>query len=295
MSSERTNPPAHRDYVGPITNTHRWQHFAPRPGDVFICTPPKCGTTWTQAICAMLVFGRVDHGQQPAAISPWIDAEFEPIEDYLRIVDAQTHRRFLKTHTPFDGIPYDPECTYFAVLRDPRDVYFSGSDHRDNMTDVELASTFPSGENAFEVWLTAASEPGRWDLWTLDTLVRFFRSYWDYRDLPNLHLFHYSDMKRDLPGVIAAMSRILGYDYDDATIESFAQAASFDVMKRNAGRFAPQSGMGFWKSDAGFFARGRQREWETRWTEAQRLAFDERIHAMLDATSARWLLEGASG
>ncbi len=287
-------PPTHQDYVGPLTNTHRWQHFTPRHDDIFVCTPPKCGTTWTQAICAMLVFGGTDHGRQPAEISPWIDAEFEPIEDYLRVVDAQLHRRFLKTHTPFDGIPYDPSCTYFVVLRDPRDVYFSGSDHRDNMTNRELAdSTFPSGDRAFDVWLHAACAPGEWDQWTLDTLVRFFRSYWDYRDLPNVHLFHYSDMRRDLTGTIATMSRALGYEYDDTTIETFAAAASFDSMKRNAGRFAPQAGIGFWKSESAFFARGRQREWESRWSDDERGAFDARVQAMLDVKAAHWLLEGS--
>ena len=174
----------------------------------------------------MLVFGRVDHGEQPAQISPWIDAELDPLEEYLRIVDAQRNRRYPEDAHAVRRHPVDPSCTYLVVLRDPRDVYFSGSDHRDNMTNRELASTFPSGENAFEVWLQDACAPGEWDRWTLDTLVRFFRSYWDYRELPNVHLsLHYSDMKRDLPAVIGAMSKALGYDYTDTTnIEDFAAA-----------------------------------------------------------------------
>jgi aryl sulfotransferase len=146
-----TQPPQGRLYRGPITDTSRWQDFRHRADDIFICTPAKCGTTWTQAICAMLVFGRVDHGQQPGAVSPWIDAAFAPIDDYLAKVESQTHRRFLKTHTPLDGIPYRPECTYLVVLRDPRDAYFSGRNHRKNLTDRTLAAgTFPGGEDAFE-------------------------------------------------------------------------------------------------------------------------------------------------
>ena len=77
-------------YFGPITDTSRWQNFRHRTDDIFICTPPKCGTTWTQAICAMLVFGKADHGAMPGMISPWIDAQFAPIEEYLRSTRRRT-------------------------------------------------------------------------------------------------------------------------------------------------------------------------------------------------------------
>jgi hypothetical protein len=34
------------------SDSSRWDGFAFRPGDVVISTPPKCGTTWTQMLCA---------------------------------------------------------------------------------------------------------------------------------------------------------------------------------------------------------------------------------------------------
>jgi aryl sulfotransferase len=74
-----TYPPQGESYLGPITNTSRWENFQHRPDDIFVCTPPKCGTTWTQAICALLVFSTADHGTQPGMISPWIDAAFAPL------------------------------------------------------------------------------------------------------------------------------------------------------------------------------------------------------------------------
>ena len=200
---QQSTPPQGVSYIGPITDTSRWENFNPRPDDIFVCTPPKCGTTWTQAICAMLVFGTPDHGQRPGNISPWVDAKFVPIEDYLNQIDQQEHRRFLKTHSPFDGIPYDENCTYFVVFRDPRDVYFSGLNHRDNMVDQELAlNTFTSGDNAFHDWLYNEREPGQWDVVSIQQITQTLDTYWEYRDLPNVHMFHYSDMKRDLKGTI---------------------------------------------------------------------------------------------
>ena len=288
-----THPPQGAVYRGPITDTNRWTNFKHRPGDIFVCTPPKCGTTWTQAICAMLVFGTADHGAQPGNISPWVDANFAPIEDYLEQVEAQTHRRYLKTHTPFDGIPYFPDCAYLVVFRDPRDVYISSVNHRDNMTDQELAcSALPSGPNAYHDWLTEMMEPGTWDRYTLGALIHFFKTYWPYRDLENVHLFHYSDMKRDLKSAIVSMAAVLGVRVNDQQLNEFTEAASFDHMKRNAEQFAPTSVPDFWKTETQFFASGKNQQWKDKLSADDLAAFDARIAELLPPDQVEWLLNG---
>ncbi|TDJ22422.1 MAG: sulfotransferase domain-containing protein [Gammaproteobacteria bacterium] len=286
-------PKQSASYLGPITDSSRWEKFQHRPDDIFVCTPPKCGTTWTQAICAMLVFGKVDHGTQPGVISPWIDAQFAPIDDYLKQVEAQTHRRFIKTHTPLDGIPYFPECTYLAVFRDPRDVFFSMLNHRDNMTDAELAfSTFPSGPSAFADWLAQEHEPGTWDVQGLAALVQFFKTYWQYRDLPNIHLFHFSDMKGDLKGAIVAMAKALDFVVDDTLLGEMTEAARFESMKRRAEQFAPESGTGLWKKETDFFANGGTQRWKDALSEDELTAFDARLAKLLPPDEAHWLVSG---
>jgi aryl sulfotransferase len=241
----------------------------------------------------MLVFGTADHGTQPGMISPWIDAAFAPIEDYLKQVEAQTHRRFIKTHTPFDGLPYFPSSAYLVVLRDPRDVYFSGLNHRDNMNDQELAhSVFPSGPNALHDWLSKVREPGTWDLQSLDSLIHFFNTYWPYRDLENVHLFHYSDMKRDLKSAIASMASALGVPVNDRQLTAFAEAASFDNMKRHAEQFAPELGRGFWKAETDFFAHGATQQWKGKLSADDLAAFDVRIAELLPPDQVDWMLNG---
>ena len=288
-----TFPAQNVAYLGPITDSSRWQKFRHRDDDIFICTPPKCGTTWTQAICAMLVFGTAEHGKQPGAVSPWIDANFAPIEDYLLKVEAQPHRRFLKTHTPLDGIPYQPSCTYLVVLRDPKDAYFSGLNHRDNMNDSELAHTsFPTGSNAYQNWLTGTREAGRWDVPALDSITHFFESYRAYEHLPNIHLYHYSDMKRDLRAAIASMAAAVGIEITDAQLDAYTQAATFENMKRNATQFAPESGTGMWKAETQFFASGVNGQWQDRLSAEELNAFDARLAALLPPEQASWLCNG---
>jgi len=287
------NPSQGAVYRGPVTDTSRWTNFKRRPGDIFVCTPAKCGTTWTQAICAMLVFGKADHGAQPGNISPWVDADFAPIEDYLKQIEAQTHRRYLKTHTPFDGIPYHTDCVYLVVFRDPRDVYISSCNHRDNMNDQELAlKAFPSGANAFHDWLNETREPGAWDRYNLVALIDFFKSYWPYRDLDNVHLFHFSDMQRNLKGTIAAMAAAVDIPLSEEQLNEFTNAASFDHMTLAAGQFAPMVGKGFWKADTGFFANGRSQQWVDKLKTDELAAFDARMAELLAPDQVDWLLNG---
>lgn len=278
-------------YLGPITDTGRWQNFKHRADDIFICTPPKCGTTWTQAIVAMLVFEKADHGEQPGVISPWIDASFAPIEEYLEMVDSQTHRRFIKTHTPLDGIPYFEQCQYLVVCRDPRDMFFSMLNHQDNMSDEELsASLLVRSEKTFENWVSGSLDPHHFDHQTLETPVHFLKTYWAYRDLPNVHLFHYYAMKQDLRGHIANLASILNVSLSETQIDEMTQAATFENMQAKGDQFAPASGSGIWKKDAAFFATGTNSQWKDKLSAEQRQLFDARISELLTQEQIDWLV-----
>ena len=103
-----------------ISDSARWDGFELRGDDIVISTPAKCGTTWTQMICALLVFQTADLPAPLDLISPWLDMQTRNPADVFADLDAQTHRRFIKTHTPYDGLPHDDRVTYICVGRDPR-------------------------------------------------------------------------------------------------------------------------------------------------------------------------------
>ena len=117
--------PALRHYEGFFADSARWERFTFRPGDVVISTPSKCGTTWMQTIVGMLLLDRVDLGAPISTISPWLDMLTRTEDEVFGLLDAQTHRRFIKTHTPLDGVPRHDEVTYVAVIRHPLDVAMS--------------------------------------------------------------------------------------------------------------------------------------------------------------------------
>ncbi len=123
-----------RRYRGFVADSARWEGFEPRDGDIIISTPSKCGTTWMQNIVGMLVFGRVELGAPLSELSPWFDMQIYTDAEMYDLLAAQTHRRFIKTHTPLDGVPEHDSVDYVAVIRHPLDVVLSDLDHERNST-----------------------------------------------------------------------------------------------------------------------------------------------------------------
>ena len=84
-------------------------------------------------------------------------------------------------------------------------------------------------------------------------ILRHFKTAKALSDRPNVTLFHYADMTRDLAGTFAKVANLLNVSYSNSVMERLVQAATFDNMQTNAERFAPSGGKGFFKTDKGFF------------------------------------------
>ena len=117
-------PPPVR-YQSPDEDSARWFGFPFRPGDIVISTRSKSGTTWMQMICALLIFQTVDPPAPVAELSPWLDWLGTPRAEVYALLERQEHRRFIKTHTPLDGVPFDSRVTYIVVARHPLDMAVS--------------------------------------------------------------------------------------------------------------------------------------------------------------------------
>src|SRR6266550_8278887 len=98
-----------------VFDSGRWDGFEFRPDDIVISTPPKCGTTWTQMICALLIFQTPTFDQPLDVLSPWVDMLTRDRDSVVAELEAQRHRRFIKSHTPLDGLPFDGRATYICV------------------------------------------------------------------------------------------------------------------------------------------------------------------------------------
>src|SRR3974390_2838872 len=130
-----TTPARARVYRNHHLDSMRWDRLTPRDDDIIITTAYKAGTTWVQRIVAALVLGHTS--LDLTEVSPWVDARVRgPIEPLLARLDAQRHRRFMKSHLAADCLPYFPNVKYLVVGRDTRDVFMSLWNHYASYTDL---------------------------------------------------------------------------------------------------------------------------------------------------------------
>ena len=305
-----------RRYHSFLVDSARWGEIELRSDDVIISTPAKCGTTWMQMMCALLIF---QTDTLPAALtdlSPWVDMLQAKIGDVAAALDAQTHRRFIKSHTPLDGLPWDERVTYVTVGRDPRDVAMSWDNHRTN-TSLErliaereaavglddLAEWFPDGLPArsedpaerFWAWVESDPEPANGVREGLPELTEHLGSFWTCRDEPNVALFHYGDLQADLEGEMRRLARVLEIDVPEAAWPGLVEAATFERMSARADELAPQVTQGLWVDNRNFFHRGESEQWRAVMDPSELPRYRARLDALVDADLAAWLHTGWRG
>lgn len=298
-----------RRYMGFMADSARWKRFSFRSDDVIISTPSKCGTTWMQMIVGMLLLDRTDLGAPISSISPWLDMQIHTDDEVFTLLEGQRHRRFMKTHTPLDGVPYLPSVTYIAVIRHPLDVAMSDLDHGDNERFdrlVELRTAAVGADAPAEGALDAApGEPDAYLRWFIDNDVEPTGSgpygladhcnqvltYWNARSQPNVHLFHYADLWADRDREMRRVAAALHVDVDEDRWPSFVEAAGIDAMRARAGDTAPEATSGIWRSAERFFRVGGTRGWASLLDDREVAHFDERLRELAgDATD--WVLRG---
>ena len=225
-------------------------------------------------------------------ISPWIDSHLMPVEAMNAMLDAQNHRRFIKTHTPINGINYYPASTYILVYRDPKDVYFSLCNHIENMNmDVQSEWLTDNQSVSFRNWSSAPNVLGASELFTLSEMVHHYSSFLRFKHLPNIHFFHFSDLKRDLKGQMQRLADILKIEIEPGLLEQLVSSADFESMKDNASQYVPASGMQVWKSETRFFNRGDTYELsELTYQDIE--VYNKAMSQLIDKESIDWLESG---
>jgi aryl sulfotransferase len=286
-----------------IRNHHmdstRWDDFPLRADDIVISTYGKSGTSWVQQIVAQLLFGGAPMLGFPQ-ISPWLESRIVDKSVLFARLAAQQHRRFIKSHLPFDALPWSPSLRYIHVARDIRDIVWSLHRFHSNFRPLylqllndfhgEMGRAFepadPDIVRYYRTWLERDGYPF-WPFWPQMT------AWWQARHLPNVLLVHFNSLKTDLPGEIRRIAAFLDIEIDEEAWPRIVEHASFAWMQQ-ATDAAPHSMFDDIITDGigAFVHQGTNGRWKDMLSAEEIALADRRAGEQLPADCAHWLRTG---
>lgn len=290
-----------------VCDSRQWSSYKPRAGDIVIATAPKVGTTWTQQIVNLLVFQSAE--MRPLfEVSPWIDCRFQmPLEAMMRAIEAQEHRRFLKSHLPLDALPLFDEVRYIHVARDGRDACMSFLNHFNSYTpealarfdaigsaDETIGRPYPRAPSTprefFHHWM--GSGAGRGDTTRAGAFFDIERSFWNERARENILLVHYNDLTADLEGEMKRIAAFLDIAIPDNLWPELVEAASFAAMKRGGDVLLGGLKRGFRDGHRSFLHSGTNNRWKDVLTGEDLELYRATAEAELGPGLRAWLENG---
>lgn len=216
-------------------------------------------------ICALLVFQSPEPPEPLSDLTPWLDNLGTPADEVYARLAAQRHRRFIKTHTPLDGIPLDDRATYIVVARHPLDMAVSLYHQSGNLdrSRIRRLTGGPVPDESpplppLHEWLLDWIGRDVSHLAEMDSLpgvMWHLSDAWRRRDRPNIVLVHYDDLKRDLAGEMRRLAALLGIEVPETTWPTLVDAAGFDSMRSRRRALVPDR-KGVFKDPDAFFRSG---------------------------------------
>ena len=142
--------------VGAVQNYRYYYNFDFRDDDVFVVSPPKCGTHWLYYAIYLLVtknYGDVPKHQQ----LPILEFMHRFDKSVAEALEQETKRRVIATHMPAPLLPKDAfKGKVIYVYRNPKDVAISLFHHHKNhilwpfdVTFDEWIEIYMKGETSF--------------------------------------------------------------------------------------------------------------------------------------------------
>ena len=230
-----------------------------------------------------------------------------PLPEVVDDLKAQKHRRFIKSHTPLDGLPFNEQVTYICVGRDPRDVALSLDNHLANLNVGALLFALRTGagpsdlselfdqkrltrpENAskrFSRWVDALRSP------SLGATIHHIQTFWEARQCSNVILLHYGDLQADLESQMRDLATRLGLSVPHNLWSELVQAATFLEMRKRADEIAPNATEALWHENARFFNKGSNGQWKGCLEEQDLRHYRARVVELANPDLVAWLHQG---
>jgi len=198
----------------------RYAMLKPRPGDIYVATAPKTGTTWMQQIVYQVLTGGRGEFEHISQVSPYLEQMM--IRGFAEaVLDALPSPRILKTHMPYGLVDPPPDSRVIYVTRNAADSLVSLHNHVCLEEGYRHKLDVPFLRQNFLL--------KRW-FWHL-------KSWWPHRADPNVLHLRYEELAADLEGGIRKVARFLGVTLEEDRMGVILEKCGFAYMKQHDDRF----------------------------------------------------------
>jgi aryl sulfotransferase len=243
--------------------------------------------------------------------APWLDSTiFAPIEDMRAVLDAQTHRRSIKSHMPFDALPIYDGVKYIHVARDGRDACLSMHNHMlgirpeifmpavmaaaaDPRMPPGAPPVIPEDPREWCVGWIGRAEAEITEGYGVDLpFFEYENTYWRERRRPYLLMVHYNDLTADLEGEMRRISDFLGIATPEPLLGELAKAARFETMKAQGAEILPNLGKHFDHGAERFLHKGTNGRWMGVMSDDDLARYDALVKRKFTPAEAAWIEHG---
>src|SRR5262245_21094105 len=214
----------------PVAGFESGQRYRAAPGDVFVVSYPKCGTTWTQYIVYLL-----ENDGRPLPPTQRLDVVFPHLEEVGEdSVRALREPRLIKTHLERKRTPWSAQAKYLYVARNPFDCAVSFYHHtRGFVRHYDFAEG--SWDTFFECFMRGEVDFGDY----FDHLD----SWWPQRSEPNVLFLTYERMLAAPAEATRAIAEFLGGPARDLAraarrLDDIVSESGFTRMRRDQERWS---------------------------------------------------------
>lgn len=223
-------------------------NFKVLSNDVFICSLPKCGSSWVQSIVWLLthnmnyaivgknsrdsLMGDFDHfpnvrvakeKSRKLVLNDTTKSLNENVAlsmEWTKVHEYLPSPRVIKSHLPPYLLPkgvWSNGAKIIYVIRNPKDMAVSQYHYFRNIYHFDLTLDDVVNGITNDAWFASPS---------LDHVLNF----WKLKHLSNIFIVTYEDLVNDSFATIKKISEFLGYTYDDEELMDLTRFISFANM-----------------------------------------------------------------
>ncbi|MDJ0743097.1 MAG: sulfotransferase domain-containing protein [Xenococcaceae cyanobacterium MO_167.B27] len=246
--------------------------FQTRPGDVFLVTYPKSGTTWLAEIIRCIA--QPKESDKENLIGGPVPTFDMATQEQLEAVPSP---RYMSTHLPFSLLPRssEHEVKYIYLARNPKDVAVSYF-HFSSMPFLNFDGTWEE----FLQYFMKGNIPG-------GSYFDHVLEWWSHQDDENILFLKYEDLKKDLKSQVKIIAEFLGFKFSDEEAKAVVKQCTFQAMKSNSNQDISKFVDKLFKKGS-HLRKGIVGDWKNHFSDEQLEEFDKLYQSRLNGTGLKF-------